>query len=214
MSRPTLSKQPVCGVSLAYTVNTWLFSNELDDKLGAGNSHWATGWGEGSVPYSHWPIYSENAYWTPTVCHCIKCWILFPFDLLDDTRRLPMPQFFAMYVLPRHFKSSIGSHLSITCIDCTCIVSILCLLPCQPSVESVAGHLSSTLCHLSSCTPLASTPSHPTFHWFSWANEHRWWYSQNCVEYSSACWSQQMFPGSSSPGCLVLDSCHAPHWLS
>lgn len=157
MSRPTLSKQPVCGVSLAYTVNTWLFSNELDDKLGAGNSHWATGWGEGSVPYSHWPIYSENAYWTPTVCHCIKCWILFPFDLLDDTRRLPMPQFFAMYVLPRHFKSSIGSHLSVTCIDCTCIVSILCLLPCQPSVESVAGHLSSTLCHLSSCTPLAST---------------------------------------------------------
>lgn len=149
MSNPTLSKQPVCGVSLACTVNTWLFSNELDDKLGAGNSHWATGWGEASVPYSHWPIYSENAYWTPTVCHCIKCWILFPFDLLYDTRRLPMPQFFVMYVLPRHFKSSVGSHLSITCIDCTCIVSILCLLPSQPSVEFVAGHLSSTLCVIS-----------------------------------------------------------------
>lgn len=146
MSDITLSKQLVCGVSLAYTVNVWLFSNELGDKLDAGGSCGITGWEDTSVPYGHWLNSVAHVCWTPTVRHCVRHQSS-PFDLLSD------------------FRSSLKSHCSLLYMFAQ-VLPILCLLIVFPLLELMIlsflhptalalATLWSPPLFLGSCVPLA-----------------------------------------------------------
>lgn len=86
MSTITLSKQLVCGVSLAYTANVWLFSNELHDKLDAVSLYGMAGWGDASIPYGHGLIILHTSP-EHLLCVTVRCQS-FPFYLLSDFQKL------------------------------------------------------------------------------------------------------------------------------
>lgn len=184
MSNITLSKQLVCGVSLAYTVNVWLFSNELDDKLDAGSSCGIAGWGDASVPYGHGLIYSARVYWTPTVCHCVRCQSS-PFYLLSDFRSSSKPHCFLLYVFgPGASRPPFAPALPLTWLDCTLSSPSRVYFSSPASRESITNQFHSTLSPVS-LSPLSALPP-LLWPWrlssvpcSSGTDAHPWWRSQN-----------------------------------